>query len=135
MSILNKIGSFLGGGLVKDLISGVDKFVTTKEEKANLKIKFTKIVNNFFLQHQQELTERLKIDMASDSWLSKNIRPLTLIFILGAYTAFSVTDGNIRDFTINSSYVTLLGQWGQAIMYFYFGGRTIEKAVSIFKKK
>ena len=134
MKLLNKIGSFLSGGLIKEVGDVVGKFVTTKAEKAEMNIKLTEVVNGFFLKHQGELTERLRIDMASDSWLSKNIRPLTLIFILVTYTTFSLTDGNIGEFTINPDYVVLLGQWGQAIMYFYFGGRTIEKAVKMFKK-
>jgi len=134
MKMLSKIGNFFAGGLIKDLSSALGKFVTTKAQKAELNLKLTDAVNSFFLKHQNELTERLKIDMSSDSWLSKNIRPLTLIFILVTYTAFSLSDGNVGEFTINPDYVVLLGQWGKAIMYFYFGGRTIEKAVKMFQK-
>jgi len=67
--------------------------------------------------------------MASDSWLSKNIRPMTLIFILGAYFVFAMMSayGN----NANEKYVELLGQWGMLIMSFYFGGRTLEKIMDM----
>jgi len=117
----------------------VDKFVTTKEEKAILERELTNVVNDWQNKAQDQLTERQRIDMASDSWLSKNIRPLTLIFILASYTILSISDGNLGygnwQFSVQNDYVTLLGEWGRAIMYFYFGGRTLEKAVSIFRKK
>ena len=71
--------------------------------------------------------------MASDSWLSKNIRPMTLIAILCMYSVFSITSGNIGGFKIAESYVQLLGQWGMMIMSFYFGGRSLEKIATIWK--
>ena len=81
------------------------------------------------VQEQVELTKRLEADMASDSWLSKNIRPMTLIFILVVYTVFSIGSG--FQFQINEKYVELLGQWGMLIMSFYFGGRTLEKILAM----
>jgi hypothetical protein len=63
--------------------------------------------------------------MNSDSWLSKNIRPMTLIYILTAYLAMALLDG--AGFKIAEAYVTLLGQWGMLVMGAYFGGRTLEK--------
>ena len=73
----------------------------------------------------QELTKRQQADMASDSWLSKNIRPMTLIAILTGYFVFAMLSAfNIET---NSKYVELLGQWGMLVMSFYFGGRTLEK--------
>ena len=77
----------------------------------------------------QELTKRLEADMKSDSWLSKNIRPMTLIFILLIYTIFGFMSA--WDLEVNGPYVELLGQWGMLIMSFYFGGRTIEKIVGM----
>lgn len=85
------------------------------------------------VQEQVELTKRLEADMASDSWLSKNIRPMTLIFILVVYTIFSVGSG--FQFQVNEKYVELLGQWGMLIMSFYFGGRTLEKILAMKGKK
>ena len=80
----------------------------------------------------QELTKRLDADMASDSWLSKNIRPMTLIFILVVYTVFAMMSAFGHN--ANEEYVTLLCQWGMLIMYFYFGGRTLEKILAMKEK-
>jgi hypothetical protein len=78
---------------------------------------------------QQELTKRQQADMASDSWLSKNIRPMTLIAILAGYFIFAgLSAAKIQ---VTSEYVQLLGQWGMLIMSFYFGGRTLEKIMDM----
>jgi len=82
---------------------------------------------------QQELTKRQQADMASDSWLSKNIRPGTLVFILFVYTTFGI--GSAFDINVHQPYVELLGQWGMLIMSFYFGGRTLEKIIDMKNKK
>jgi hypothetical protein len=81
----------------------------------------------------QELTKRQEADMSSDSWLSKNIRPGTLIFILFVYSAFAMMSA--WDIEVNNNYVELLGQWGMLIMSFYFGGRTLEKIMDMKKGK
>ena len=82
---------------------------------------------------QQELTKRHEADMASDSWLSKNIRPGTLVFILVVYSTFAMMSA--WDIEVNNNYVELLGQWGMLIMSFYFGGRTLEKIMDMKAKK
>jgi hypothetical protein len=82
---------------------------------------------------QHELTARLEADMASDSWLSKNIRPMTLIFILVFYVVFAMMSAGGID--TNQKYVELLGQWGMLIMSFYFGGRTLEKIMDMKAKE
>lgn len=94
-----------------------------KGELANLQADMTE---------QIELTKRLEADMASDSWLSKNIRPMTLVFILITYTAFGLMSA--WDIEVNNNYVELLGQWGMLIMSFYFGGRTLEKIMDMKAK-
>ena len=86
-----------------------------------------------FKTEQNNLTERLKADMGSDSWLSKNIRPMTLIFILTGYFTFAMMSAFGKD--TNENYVELLGQWGMLIMSFYFGGRTLEKIIDMRAKK
>ena len=86
---------------------------------------------NADVSEQHELTDRLKADMGSDSWLSKNIRPMTLIFILITYTVFGLMSA--WDVEVNKEYVQLLGQWGMLIMSFYFGGRTLEKIMGVKK--
>ncbi len=83
-----------------------------------------------FETEQNNVSDRWKADMSSDSWLSKNIRPMTLIAILGAYFVFASCSA--FGISVNESYVKLLGEWGQLIMLAYFGGRTAEK---IFAKK
>jgi uncharacterized membrane protein (DUF106 family) len=81
----------------------------------------------------QELTKRQESDMASDSWLSKNIRPMTLIAILAGYFVFAMMSA--FDMDTNKTYVELLGQWGMLIMSFYFGGRTLEKIMDMKTKE
>lgn len=81
----------------------------------------------------QELTKRMQADMASDSWLSKNIRPMTLIYILTAYLALAVLDA--LGLEISDNFISLLGQWGMLVMSFYFGGRTLEKVMDMKGKK
>ena len=80
----------------------------------------------------QELTKRVEADMGSDSVLAKNIRPMTLIFILVVYTVFAMMSAFGHN--ANEEYVTLLGQWGMLIMSFYFGGRTLEKILAMKEK-
>jgi len=81
----------------------------------------------------QETTKRWEADMASDSWLSKNIRPFTLLFILVAYSVFSLMSA--AGIHVTEAYVKLLGEWGQLIMLAYFGGRSVEKIMEIRKRK
>jgi len=88
---------------------------------------------NADVAEQHELTERLKADMGSDSWLSKNIRPATLIFILLAYTGFAIA--SMFDYETRGNYVELLGNWGMVVMSFYFGGRSAEKIMDMRNKK
>ena len=73
----------------------------------------------------QEISKRWQADMDSDSKLSKNIRPMTLVYILTAYLVFAI--GSAFDLNVNERYVELLGQWGMLVMSAYFGGRTLEK--------
>jgi hypothetical protein len=84
---------------------------------------------DLYKTEQSNLTDRLKADMASDSWLSKNIRPMTLLLILGGYFTFAMMSA--FDYDTNKSYVELLGQWGMLVMSFYFGGRTLEKIMDM----
>jgi hypothetical protein len=81
---------------------------------------------------EDNVSKRWQADMASDSWLSKNIRPGTLIYILTAYLLFALLDGG--GYQIAESYVQLLGQWGMLVMTAYFGGRTVEKVMEMRRK-
>ena len=88
---------------------------------------------NTATQLEQEVTKRAEADMASDSWLSKNIRPMVLIFLLVAYSGFAIA--SIFNYETRGAYVELLGQWGMLVMSFYFGGRTMEKLADKVGKK
>jgi uncharacterized membrane protein (DUF106 family) len=117
----------------------VDKFFPDPEQKAKAQLELLQMQQNGELAQinadiaeQQELTKRQQADMASDSWLSKNIRPLTLIFILVFYVVFAMMSAGGID--TNQKYVELLGQWGMLIMSFYFGGRTLEKIIDMKNK-
>lgn len=122
----------------------LDRFMPDPNKAAEAKAELEKMAQdgriaemNIDLQayqtEQNNLTERLKADMSSDSWLSKNIRPLTLVFILGAYFTFAMMSA--FDLETRGNYVELLGQWGMLIMSFYFGGRTLEKIMDMKGKK
>ena len=118
----------------------VDKFFPDPQQAEQAKLKLLEMNQNGELAQlnadvaeQHEITERLKADMGSDSWLSKNIRPMTLIAILIGYFTFAGLSAAKID--VNSEYVQLLGQWGMLIMSFYFGGRTLEKIMDMQAKK
>jgi uncharacterized membrane protein (DUF106 family) len=118
----------------------IDKFFPDPEQKAKAQIELLQMQQNGELAQinadiaeQQELTKRQQSDMASDSWLSKNIRPMTLIAILGGYFTFAMMSAFEMD--TNKAYVELLGQWGMLIMSFYFGGRTLEKIMDMKSKE
>jgi hypothetical protein len=81
---------------------------------------------------ENNVSDRWKADMASDSWLSKNVRPGTLVYLLTAYLVFALLDG--AGYKISESYVSLLGQWGMLVMTAYFGGRTVEKVMEMRKR-
>ena len=88
---------------------------------------------DLYKTEQGNLTERLKADMGSDSWLSKNIRPMTLIAILMGYFTFAMMSA--FGLNTNQAYVELLGQWGMLIMSFYFGGKTLERIIDMRARK
>ena len=117
----------------------LDKVFPDPAQAEQAKLKFLEMQQNGELAklnadvaEAHELTERLKADMVSDSWLSKNIRPMVLIFLLLAYTGFAVA--SMFDFETRANYVELLGNWGMVVMSFYFGGRTFEKIADKVKK-
>lgn len=131
-SILN-----IGGKLIDKLIPDPAAKAAAQLELARLaqEGELTKLANEtkLYETEQSNLTARLTADMTSDSWLSKNIRPLTLIAILTGYFVFALMSAFNMD--TNSAYVELLGQWGMLIMSFYFGGRTLEKIIDMRKSK
>ena len=121
----------------------IDKLIPDPEAKAKAQFELAKMVQDgelaklanetkLFEVEQENVTRRAEADMASDSWLSKNIRPATLIFLLVAYSGFAIA--SIFEYETRGAYVELLGQWGMLVMSFYFGGRTMEKIADRVKK-
>jgi hypothetical protein len=122
----------------------IDKLIPDPEAKAKAQFELTKMAQDgelakmandtdLYKTEQNNLTDRLKSDMSSDSTLSKNIRPMTLIAIFVGYFVFAMMSAFKLD--VNETYVTLLGQWGMLVMSFYFGGRTLEKIMDMKAKK
>jgi len=118
----------------------VDKLIPDPAQKAQAQLELAKLAQEGKLadiqadiNEAQELTKRQQADMASDSWLAKNIRPMTLIAIISGYFIFAMMSA--FDIDTNQRYVELLGQWGMLIMSFYFGGRTLEKIVDMKSKE
>lgn len=122
----------------------IDKLIPDPQAKAKAQLdlaqmaqdgELAKMANDtdLYKTEQNNLTDRLKSDMASDSWLSKNIRPMTLVAIFIGYFTFAMMSAFGLD--ANEVYVTLLGQWGMLVMSFYFGGRTLEKIMDMKVKK
>jgi hypothetical protein len=122
----------------------IDKLIPDPEAKAKAQFELTKMAQDgelakmandtdLYKTEQNNLTDRLKSDMSSDSTLSKNIRPMTLIAIFIGYFVFAMMSAFKLE--VNETYVTLLGQWGMLVMSFYFGGRTLEKIMDMKAKK
>ena len=103
-----------------------------EEELMRLRLEENKLDIEPFKAEASAVTDRWTADMASDSWLSKNIRPMTLIAILAGYFLFAFMSAFGME--ANESYVTLLGNWGQIVMLAYFGGRTVEKVMEMKHK-
>ena len=118
----------------------IDHFFPDANQAAEAKLKLLEMQQNGQLaqlnadiSEQNNVSDRWKADSASDSKLAKNIRPLTLVYILTAYVVFAIADG--YGYKIASNYVELLGQWGMLVMSAYFGGRTLEKIMDMKAKK
>jgi uncharacterized membrane protein (DUF106 family) len=118
----------------------IDKLIPDPEAKAKAQLELVKLQQEGELAKMQadiaeaqEITKRWEADMSSDSWLSKNIRPMALIAIFGAYFLFAMMSAFGYD--ANQNYVQLLGQWGQIVFLAYFGGRTAEKIIEMKAKK
>ena len=145
MSVFGKIIGALTGGLVKEVGEIIDKTSTSDEERMQNQIELTRAVHTYelalreqLLTAEVQLTERHKHDMTSDSWLSKNIRPITLAFV----TAAVVLLAYLTLFLLPPEKAQLLEAWLSlftvlllTVYSFYFGGRTIEKFQSIKTSK
>ena len=133
-NILAKLFGGVGGSIAEKISGIIDKHTFSKVEKAQFEKEIKEIFIKAELDLEKEITERHKYDMQSDSWLSKNIRPLLTIFSLFLYTLFAISDGNLGNFDIQDQYVDLLGQIVIMSLGFYFTSRGIEKTAKILKK-
>jgi|TARA_R110000787_G_scaffold249987_1_gene355595 hypothetical protein len=125
---MNKIFQWLSGGIIKEVGDVLDKLTTTKEEKLEANKTIQEILEKANSDAQAQVTARWKSDMASDSFLSKNIRPLVLIFLTAVFTILSFFDGNVGDFTVADQYVPVFQSLLITVYGAYFVGRTWEKA-------
>ena len=133
-NILAKLFGNVGGSIAEKISGIIDKHTFSKVEKAQFEKEMEEIFIKAELNLEKEITERHKYDMQSDSYLSKNIRPLLTIFSLFLYTLFAISDGNLGSFDIQDQYVDLLGQIVIMSLGFYFTSRGIEKTAKILKK-
>ena len=124
---MKKILSFLTGGLVKDVGDVIDKLTTTDEERLAAKHKIQELLEKADKDAQDQITERWKMDMQSDSFLSKNIRPLVLIYLTSIFTILAFADGNIGGFKVSTAYVPIFQSLLITVYGAYFVGRTWEK--------
>ena len=127
MNVLNKIFSAGATELVKNVGGVLDNLTTTKEEKLAAEQKIKDMIMRYEAEMQKQVTERWSMDMKSDSWLSKNIRPLTLIFLVISTVLIIFIDAGVLQFDVKSSWVDLLQLVLITVIGAYFGGRSLEK--------
>jgi len=127
MSIISKIFSAGAGELVKNVGGVIDNLHTSKEEKLEAERKIKDLVMGYEAEMQKQVTERWKMDMQSDSWLSKNIRPLVLIFLVVSTVLLVFIDAGVIAFEVKASWVDLLQLVLITVIGAYFGGRSLEK--------
>jgi hypothetical protein len=127
MNILGKI--FSGGAteLVKGVGGVIDNLHTSKEEKLEAEKKIKDMIMGYEAQMQKEVSDRWKVDMNSDSWLSKNIRPLVLIFLVVSTVLMIFIDAGVIAFEVKDTWVDLLQLVLITVIGAYFGGRSLEK--------
>lgn len=128
-ALANKLG-------VADSVDAVAKAISgdpaAAQKIAELELEMAKVAAGAMINEDNNVSRRWDADMSSDSWLSKNIRPMSLVAIFVGYFLFAMMSA--FGLNANEAYVTLLGQWGMLIMGAYFGGRTVEKLAEMKKK-
>ena len=127
MSILTSI--FSGGAteLVKGVGGVIDNLHTSKEEKLADEQKIKELVANYEVQMEKEISSRWNADMKSDSWLSKNVRPLVLIFLVVSTVLLMFIDAGVINFVVEAKWTDLLQLVLITVIGAYFGGRSLEK--------
>tara|TARA_E500000081_G_C6108414_1_gene341371 strand:+ start:725 stop:1126 length:402 start_codon:yes stop_codon:yes gene_type:complete len=125
---MKKIFQALTGGLLRDIGKVIDNLHTSDEERLEAKRSLQEILEQADKEAQDQVTSRWKYDMQSDSFLSKNIRPLVLVFLTVMFTLFAFTDGNIGEFKIQEEYIPVFQSLLITVYGAYFVGRTWEKS-------
>jgi len=127
MSILTKIFSGGAADLVKGVGGVLDDLTTSKEEKLEAERKIKELIANYEVEMEKNITARWEADLKSDSWLSKNVRPMTLIFLIVCTMLLIFIDAGALKFEVKSSWVDLLQLVLITVIGAYFGGRSFEK--------
>ena len=127
MSILTSIFSSGAGELVKGVGGVIDSLHTSEEEKLEAEKKIKELVASYEVQMEKEISSRWNADMASDSWLSKNVRPLVLVFLVIATVLLIFIDAGAINFTVEAKWTDLLQLVLITVIGAYFGGRSLEK--------
>ena len=127
MSILTNLLSGGAAELVKGVGGVIDNLHTSKEEKLAAEAKIKDLVMGYEAEMQKQVTERWKMDMQSDSWLSKNIRPLVLVFLVVATVLLIFIDAGAISFVVEDKWTDLLQLVLITVIGAYFGGRSLEK--------
>lgn len=125
---MKKILSLLTGGLIKDVGNVIDNLTTTDEERLAAKQKLQELLEKADQDAQTQVTERWKMDMQSDSFLSKNIRPLVLVYLTSIFTILAFADGNVGGFEVAQEYIPIFQSLLITVYGAYFVGRTWEKS-------
>ena len=124
------LGNLLSGGaaeLVKGVGGVIDNLHTSKEEKLEAERKIKELLANYEVEMEKNITSRWEADLKSDSWLSKNVRPMTLIFLIICTMLLIFIDAGALNFEVKSSWVDLLQLVLITVIGAYFGGRSLEK--------
>ena len=127
MSILSKVFSAGAGDLIKNVGGVIDNLHTSKEEKLEAERKIKELMANYEVEMEKNITSRWEADLKSDSWLSKNVRPLTLVFLIVCTMLLIFIDAGALNFEVKSSWVDLLQLVLITVIGAYFGGRSLEK--------
>ena len=127
MSILTQIFSSGAATLVKSVGGVIDNLHTSKEEKLAAELKIKELVASYEVQMEKEITSRWTADMKSDSWLSKNIRPLVLVFLVVSTVLMIFIDSGTITFVVDDEWKSLLQLVLITVIGAYFGGRSLEK--------
>ena len=125
--MINKLLSAGAASLVKSVGGVLDNLTTSKEEKLAAELKIKDMIMGYEAEMQKQVTERWKMDMNSDSWLSKNIRPLVLVFLVVATVLLIFIDGGVISFKVEDKWTDLLQLVLITVIGAYFGGRSLEK--------